>query len=44
MLRNNPLQIINPLAPAQYGEGEANTIRNIITGRPEGLKLLGISF
>jgi hypothetical protein len=43
-LRNNPLQLFNLFAPAQYGDGEANTFRDLITGRPEGLKLLSIRF
>ena len=43
-LRNNPLQLFNPFAPTQYGDGEANTVRNVITGRAEGLKVLSIRF
>jgi hypothetical protein len=43
-LRNNPLQLFNPFAPTQYGDGEANTFRNVITGRSEGLKVLSIRF
>lgn len=43
-LRNNPLQLFNPFAPTQYGDGEANTVRNIITGRAAGLKVLSIRF
>lgn len=43
-LRNNPLQLFNPFAPTQYGDGEANTVRNLITGRAEGLKVLSIRF
>ena len=43
-LRNNPLQLFNPFAPTQYGDGEANTVRNVITGRAEGLKVLSILF
>ena len=41
---NNPLQLVNPWAPTRYGDGEANTLRNVITRRPEGLKLLSIGF
>ena len=41
---NNPLQLINPLAPAKYGNGEANLVRNPATKRAEGLKLFQISF
>ncbi|MCX6903177.1 MAG: hypothetical protein NTW03_06790 [Verrucomicrobia bacterium] len=40
----NPLQLINPFAPAAYGSGEANTLRNPLSGRPEGLKLFSIGF
>lgn len=43
-LRNNPVQLFNPFAPAPYGDGEANTVRSVITGRAEGLKLLAIRF
>jgi hypothetical protein len=40
----NPLQLINPLAPANQGSSEANTVRDPITGRSEGLKLFSIAF
>jgi hypothetical protein len=43
-VRNNPLQLLNPFAPARYGDGEANTVRSVITGRAEGLKVLSILF
>jgi len=43
-LRHNPLQLINPFAPVQYGDGEANTVHNVLTGQPVGLKVLGIHF
>jgi hypothetical protein len=43
-LRNNPLQLFNPFAPTQYGDGEANTVRNVVTGRAAGLKVLSIRF
>ena len=43
-LRDNPVQMFNPLAPAEYGDGEANTVRSVITGRAVGLKLLAIHF
>jgi len=43
-VRSNPLQLINPFAPAIYGVGEANTVRNLITREAEGLKLWQISF
>jgi len=40
----NPLQLINPFAPARYGSGTDNLARNPINGQPEGLKVLGIQF
>jgi len=43
-VRSNPLQLINPFAPTMYGNGEANTVRNLITREAEGLKLWQISF
>jgi hypothetical protein len=43
-VRDNPAQLFNPFAPAQFGDGEANTVRNVITGRAEGLKVLGFRF
>jgi hypothetical protein len=42
--RSNPLQLINPFAPAIYGNGEANTVLNPVTKAAEGLKLFQISF
>jgi hypothetical protein len=43
-VRNNPLQLLNPLAPVQYGDGEANTVWSTITGRATGLKVLAVHF
>ena len=43
-VRHNPLQLLNPFAPAQYGDGEANTVRGVTTGQAVGLKVLGIRF
>jgi hypothetical protein len=43
-LRSNPLQLINPFAPAKYGDGEANILRHLRTREVEGLKLWQISF
>jgi hypothetical protein len=40
----NPLQLINPFAPPQYGSGNDNVVWNVITGAPSGLKLFSISF
>jgi hypothetical protein len=42
--KNNPLQLINPFAPAKYGDGEVNIVRNPTTRRAEGLKIFQISF
>jgi hypothetical protein len=41
---DNPLQLINPAAPAEYGSPEDNVVRDPITGRVSGLKLFSISF
>jgi hypothetical protein len=41
---DNPLQLINPAAPPQYGSSEDNTVRDPITGRASGLKLFSIQF
>jgi len=43
-VRSNPLQLINPFAPARYGDGEANILRNPFTRAVEGLKIWEISF
>lgn len=41
---DNPLQLINPAAPAEYGSPEDNLARDPITGRISGLRLFSISF
>lgn len=41
---SNPLQLINPFAPASYGHAEANLVRDPITGQPDGIKLFSIGF
>lgn len=41
---DNPLQVLNPLAPEKYGTGERNVIHDPQTGRPSGLKLFSIEF
>jgi hypothetical protein len=41
---SNLLQLINPLAPAKYGSGEDNTLRDSFTGRATGWKLFSIRF
>lgn len=40
----NPLQLINPFAPASYGNAADNLDRDIITGRPNGLKFFSLGF
>ena len=44
VVRNNPIQLINPFAPDKYGDGEVNITRNPSTHRAEGLKVFQISF
>jgi len=45
-IRNgNPLQMLNPLAPAKYGTAEENVLLDPDRpGKWDGIKLLGISF
>ena len=40
----NPLQLINPLAPAAYGKGFDNTTEDPHTGRRKGISIFGIKF
>jgi hypothetical protein len=40
----NPLELINPFAPAQYGLASDNTAWNVIDGTPAGLKIFSIGF
>ena len=42
--KSNPLQLINPWAPTEYGNGEPNVIINPLTKGVAGLKLFQISF
>jgi hypothetical protein len=39
-----PLQLLNPLAPKSYGTGEQNVIFDLFTKQPVGLKLFSINF
>lgn len=39
-----PLQLINPFAPAEYGYGEQNLDLNITTQHAPGLKFFSIDF
>ena len=40
----NPLQLLNPFAPPEYGSGHENLDRDIITGKPTGFKIISVSF
>ncbi|MGC8990041.1 MAG: hypothetical protein ACP5MD_07965 [Verrucomicrobiia bacterium] len=37
-----PLQMINPLAPREYGDGTQHLSTNLVTGEAEGVTLLSI--
>lgn len=39
-----PLQLLNPVAPAQYGSPEDNVARDPINGKVTGLKIFAIKF
>jgi hypothetical protein len=39
-----PLQLLNPLAPPQYGSPEDNVARDPINGKVRGLKIFAIKF
>ena len=41
---DNPVQMVNPAAPARYGTPEDNTLRNPIDGKVLGLKIFSIRF
>lgn len=41
---DNPLQLINPWAPGEYGEPQDNATFNLITGHATGWKLFAIEF
>jgi hypothetical protein len=40
----HPLQMLNPLAPPEYGLPEDNTVRDPATGRGIGLKFFALKF
>jgi hypothetical protein len=40
----NPLQLVNPAAPANYGSAEDNVLRDPISGRVNGWKIFSIGF
>jgi hypothetical protein len=41
---DNPIQMVNPVAPARYGTAEDNTLRNPIDGKILGLNIFSIRF
>lgn len=41
---NNPLQLINPFAPAEYGSGYDNVVRHPIDGKATGISALSVEF
>src|ERR1017187_7252954 len=41
---DNPLQLVNPAAPANYGSAEDNVLRDSTHGWASGLKLFSIRF
>ena len=44
-IRSNPLQMINPLAPAKYGTAEENSLPDPdAPGKASGINLFSISF
>jgi hypothetical protein len=40
----NPINLVNPWAPAEYGTGDCNLERDTITAKPVGFRFLSISF
>src|ERR1043166_1259782 len=41
---DNPLHLINPAAPPQYGSPEDNVTRDPINGKISGLKIFSVNF
>lgn len=41
---DKPLQLINPFAPAEYGNGYANVSRDLATGKAQGISLFSVEF
>lgn len=41
---DNPLQLVNPAAPAAYGSPEQNVAREPLNGKVTGLKLFAVNF
>jgi hypothetical protein len=42
--KRNPLQLINPRAPAEFGSPEDNVVRDPMNGKVQGLKIFAIRF
>jgi hypothetical protein len=40
----NPLHLINPWAPKEYGPSDQNLATDPVTGKPAGIRLFAISF
>ena len=41
---DNPLELINPAAPERYGSANDNTVQDITSQKPSGLKFLEFRF
>lgn len=41
---DNPLQLFNPFAPAEYGRAEANVSLDPVSGTAAGLKVFSLKF
>ena len=41
---DQPLQLLNPLAPARYGDGTQNLAVDPLTGKAQGVTFFSISF
>jgi len=41
---DKPLQLLNPVAPEEYGNGETSVTREPKTGRVNGLRIFSIEF
>ncbi len=44
MKMDNPLRLVNPWAPREYGESQDNATFSLITGRVTGWKLFAFEF
>jgi hypothetical protein len=41
---DKPWQLLNPFAPARYGQGDANLTLDAMTGKPKGFTLFSVRF